>query len=73
MPNQNCAQSQFTREEEREANLFAQELLLPEDLVREKALEHDFNVTKLSIIFGVPKTHVLVRLIMLGFPHNLSN
>lgn len=61
---------QFTREEEIEANLFAYELLMPEELFREKAVEHNYSITRLSMLFGVPKPHVLTRLITLGLPDN---
>lgn len=65
-----CAQRQFTREENIEANIFAQELLMPEELFREKAVEHGYSVIRLSGIFGVSKAHVLTRLITLGLPYN---
>lgn len=69
-PKQNYNQGQYTREEEIEANLFAQELLMPEELFREEAVKHNYSVTRLSMIFGVSKPHVLVRLITLGLPNN---
>lgn len=61
---------QFTRQEEVEANLFAYELLMPEELFREKAAEHNYSITRLSMLFGVSKPHVLTRLITLGLPDN---
>lgn len=61
---------QFTRQEEVEANLFAYELLMPEDLFREEAAKHNYSITRLSMLFGVPKPHVLTRLITLGLPDN---
>lgn len=59
---------QFTRQEEVEANLFAYELLMPEELFKEKAAEHNYSLTRLSMLFGVSKPHVLTRLITLGLP-----
>lgn len=61
-------QKQFTREGEIEANLLAYELLMPEELFKEKAVEHNYSVTRLSMLFGVSKPHVLTRLITLGLP-----
>lgn len=53
--------------EEHEADMFAAELLMPEQLVRQAVLEHGADATRLADRFDVSRRTMRARLRQLGF------
>jgi Zn-dependent peptidase ImmA (M78 family) len=59
--------------EEREADTFAAELLMPEDLVREAVREQGLDVTRLADGFEVSRKAMQTRLRSLGLVERLGD
>jgi hypothetical protein len=58
--------------QEREADQFAAEILMPEDLVREAVLSHGLDVERLADRFDVSRSAMQARLKWLGLAGELS-
>lgn len=65
-PERGGAATQGMRREEREADLFAAELLMPDHLVREAVVEHGADVARLADRFQVSAKAMRIRLERLG-------
>ena len=65
-PERGGAVSEAWQEQEREADQFAAELLMPEDLVREAVVEHGDDASRLADRFDVSRQAMQTRLRRLG-------
>ena len=72
-PERGGAVNEAGRLEEREADSFAAELLMPEHLVREAVREHGLDATRLADRFEVSRKAMLTRLRSLGLAERHSD